>query len=365
MTTFNVTLRVLSPVFIGDGNDLRKGADFDIYNGHTYRFNQDTLFEAKWEELEAGFRNHRRWNYLKLAPADFNNDAYFRYVIRGVPRATQNYTELKSCIKDVFDRPYIPGSSLKGALRTALAWTGWEEANQKFDLSRLGRSRSWAAQPIEREIFGRDPNHDLLRALQVSDLHGPQKPGGGLAVVNAQVFTAKAQQSPIELEAIVGDVRFSGTLTIEDALFTPWAERELPNFRQRKPWFDELMLRTQRYSAARIAELSEHFNYIENATGVAKFYRQLAEAGLPENAALLQIGWGAGWDGKTFFTHLKKDARQFDRLIDQYRLQRRSKQAPPRRSGDRFPTSRRVALRNGQGVAPFGWVLMTMTPKEG
>ena len=57
-----------------------------------------------------------------LNPADFHADSgLFRYVLEGTPRSEAEGAVLREQIKTPFGKPYLPGSSLKGALRTALA----------------------------------------------------------------------------------------------------------------------------------------------------------------------------------------------------------------------------------------------------
>ncbi len=360
MSVFEVTLKILSPLHIGDGNELRQDFDFAVYKGRTYRINEDAVLEAKAASLRPGADGRYPAPGHLLSEADFSNPRFFRYVLRGIPRSKKTDARVKSFIKDVYDRPYIPGSSLKGAFRTALAWTGWKEINPALDRSAIGRSRSWAAQPLERKLFGPNPNHDLLRALHVSDLSGVEEAGGGLVLVNAQVLSYRSQGSPIELEALVGDLSLRGSLTIDETLFSSWAEPEL-HFQKRKHWLDELMARAQAHSKARIARLVEWFENADQADAIADFYRQLAQARLQQNQALLQLGWGSGWDGKTFWTHLQRNTHLFEQLVRDFRLDRAGKRST-RQPGDPFPKSRRVAMaiKDGrpQAVAPFGWVLV-------
>lgn len=362
MTVYDVTLRTLSPLHIGDGDELRQDFDFATHNGRTYRFNEDAILNAKYDQLRPGRDGRYPTPGRLLNEADFQRLALFRYILRGIPRSAKTDARVTTCIKDIYDRPYVPGSSLKGALRTALAWMGWEEVKPRLNRSSIGRRRSWAGQPLEKELFGPNPNHDLLRALQVSDLRGPKKAGEGVVLVNAQVLTQRSAGSPVELEAIPGDITFKGTIKIDDSLFTEQAAKL--KFGNRKHWLDELAARTQAHSQARIQELADWFENAESAERIAQFYRQLLNAGLRENQALMQIGWGAGWDGKTFWTHLQQDSRLFEQIIYDFRLQRRQRGAPSRREGDPFPRSKRAAMVTRQGeqkaVAPFGWVVLTL-----
>ena len=360
MSVNEISVRILSPTHIGDGDELRQGFDFVVHQGSTYRLNEDAVLLEKSAQLRPDGRGHYPSPGKLLTEQDFQRTVFFRYVLRGFPRSMKTDARVKSYIKDVYDRPYIPGSSLKGAFRTALAWTGWDEIKPSLDRNAIGRSRSWAGQPLEKQLFGRDPNHDLLRALQVSDLFGPQKAGEGLLLVNAQVITPRSKSSPVELEALAGDQEFIGSLTIDESLFSQWAEKEL-HFANRRHWLDELFTRCQAHSRARIAKLVTWYENADDCDAVANFYRQLADAGLNEDQALVQLGWGSGWDGKTFWSHLQKDPELFEQIVKDFRLNRAGSKSP-RNPGDAFPRSKRAAMVIKGNVpkpaAPFGWVLV-------
>ena len=366
MSLYQLSVQTLSPLHIGDGDELRQDFDFVVHQARTYRLDEDAVLVAKEEFLKPGRDGRYPAPGHLLKPEDYNNQDLFRYVLRGFPRSRKTDARIKTFIKDVYDRPYIPGSSLKGAFRTALAWTGWDEVKPRLEPGAIGRSKSWAGQPLERKLFGPDPNRDLLRSLHVADLFGPAKPGAGLLLVNAQVLTKRNASSPIELEAVAGDTTFSGSLTIDETLFTPFAEEQL-HFSNRRHWLGELMARSQAHSQARIKRLVEWFESADGTDAIAKFYRQLASADPGPNRALLQLGWGGGWDGKTFWTHLQSDPQFFEKLVTDFRLHRAGRNAPPRQAGDPFPRSKRAAMvvkdRVARPAAPFGWVLVEMKPR--
>lgn len=364
MTTYRLTLQTLTPVHIGSGEEWRLGFDFVLANGQTWLLNEDAILQAKESLLKPDGRGHYPLLGSLLTENDLKNPHFFRYVLNGQPPSVKADARLKAFIKDPFDRPYIPGSSLKGALRTALAWSAWRELNlPPLRREDIGRNRGWAGKLLETRIFGKDPNHDLLRALQVSDLHGPEKAGQGLIALKAQVLTQKAAQAPIGVEAVTSDVLFEGSLTIDDFLFSPLAKKL--GFGERKVWLDQLMQRAQKHSLARIRRLAEWFENVRppapTAGRIAAFYRQLLEAQLAPNQALLQIGWGAGWDGKTFWKHLQQNAQLFESLVREFRLDKAGKMSK-RKPGDPFPSSRRVAVSGKKDglkpLAPFGWVLV-------
>ncbi|RIK27448.1 MAG: type III-A CRISPR-associated RAMP protein Csm5 [Chloroflexi bacterium] len=363
MAVWNVTLTTLTPLHIGDGNELRRDFDFAARNGRTYRLNVDAILDANdpatWQVRDGSYLPPERL----LKETDYSNPDLFRYVLLGVPRSTKTDARVKAFIKDVHDRPYIPGSSVKGALRTALAWTGWNEVKPKLDRAAIGRSKSWAGQPLEKRLFGPDPNHDLLRALHVADFRNEQSATDSLVLVNAQVITPRHMQSPIELEAVKTKVAFHGSITVDDALFSSFAEREL-HFSNRKKWLDEMLARALAHSRARMQTLAEWYEKADGCEAIAKFYRQLLDAKVGANKTLLQIGWGAGWDGKTFGTHLQQDKDLFEQVVTDFRMHKAGPNSPARKRGDAFPRSRRavVSVKDNvaKALAPLGWVVVEM-----
>ena len=290
----------------------------------------------------------------------------FRYVLQGTPRSRAEGARLQEQLKDAFDRPYLPGTSLKGALRTAVAWHAWDAQGIKVDARDLNRRRQWAAQRVERKLLGRNPNHDLLRALHVSDSE-PVEPQS-LLIVNVRVHHRSGKMaSPIELEAFRGDTQFRATLKLDDALFSEWAQRRRLRLQGRE-WLAELPAVAQAHAADRVQREMAWFGEIENGRRVANFYRQLAGLQLGRTRFLLQIGWGTGWDDKTFGSRLQENERLMEHVIDRYRLARGR-----RNPGDPFPRSRRLAVaftRDRQGrtdetpVAPLGWCLVEMKERD-
>ncbi len=368
MSTYRLQVEILTPLHIGTGEELRHRFEYVVHQNKTWRLDVDRILESRYEEWQK--LTQRAGKMVTpaqlLRETDFQqHPEFFRYVLAGMPRSEKTYAALRECIKDPWDRPYIPGSSLKGAIRTALAWAGWEEAGIRLTRQSIGRRAKFAAQPLEKRLFGPNPNRDLLRALQISDLHGPKKAGERLAVLNAQVVTRDGLQAPIPLEAVVG-ATFEGTLKVDDYLFSRHAQKL--GFRDRQHWLTaEFLPRLRRYSRARMEALADRFAFyarhnIPGAADLVTFYQRLLTMRLPDNAVFLTVGWGTGWDGKTFWTHLQRDQGLFENLVRQYRLQRRPRGAPPRKPGDVFPSSRRVAVRGGKIVAPFGWVLLRLYP---
>lgn len=77
---------------------------------------------------------------------------------------TNKSATLKEFIHDGMGRPYIPGSSIKGAIRTAvLAQTS---GDKNFI---IGPGNKPTAKSVEKRLFGADANNDVFRTLIVGD----------------------------------------------------------------------------------------------------------------------------------------------------------------------------------------------------
>jgi CRISPR-associated protein Csm5 len=367
-TIFEATLTPLTPLHIGSGTLLLKDYDYAIYGNATWRINQEALLEAQ-NVADPGLADKLAQTppAQLLQPGDYTLDSPFvRYRLAGQPRSKEAGAKLQEQLKTVQDEVYLPGSSLKGAIRTALAWHGWAEQGLKPNKSELERSPKFAGRRLEKQIMGPDPNHDLLRALQVSD----SAPAGKerLLVLNAQVVSRAGLGSPIELEAVQPDTPFRLTLKVDRVLFSRWAKNNRLQLGGSPAWLAELPQLIQGHTQQRLKSELAWYKDRPGAEQSAGFYRQLLQATLPAGSCLLQVGWGTGWGGKTFGSHLQADPALMEYLIGEYRLARGKRQA-----GDPFPKSRRSVVRvvkdktgkvQQRPSLPLGWVLLEIKERS-
>jgi CRISPR-associated protein Csm5 len=365
----DVTVSLLTPLHIGTGRDLLHEYDYAIRAGRTWRINEDALLDAQDvddPELARQLAQIKPAELLK--PADYRPDSgYFRYVLQGTPRSNAVGAQLKEQIKDPYDQPYLPGSSLKGALRTAVAWHAWGERKLQPETRQLGRSKKWAGQDYEHQLLGKNPNHDLLRALHVSD----SKPltADQLMVINVRVLNrgGKMDGAPVEMEAIRPDTAFRLTLKLDLALFSEWARKGGLNLSGRA-WLEHLGTVVGGHSQDLARREAAWFDQMSGTGQLAGFYKQLAGFHSSDRRFLVSLGWGTGWTDKTFGSRLLGDERFMERIIDDYRMTRGS-----RRAGDPFPKSRRAVVavqksRDGRiqetPVSPLGWCLVEMKERK-
>jgi len=365
---YRAKVTCLTPVHIGSGRTLLHRYDYAIRDHRTWRLNEDAILETQdIDDPEMVERLSSIPPEQLLQAGDYKLDStFFRYVIRGTPRSNAEGAQIIEQLKDAYDRPYLPGTSLKGALRTAIAWVAWEERGLRPDKGKLNRHPQFAAQTYERELLGRNPNHDLLRALHVTDSDAVGV--DALMVANARVLHQSGHvASPIEMEAIKPDTVFELTLKIDVALFSRWAGGDALRNAHLLQTLPDCV---RRHTAQRIETELAWFKAGKGARKIYDFYGALPTEGLPPHMCLLQLGWGTGWDDKTFGSRLREDDRFMESILADRRQGGFGLARGHRERGDRFPKSRRVAVRvlrskrDGSIIehpeSPFGWVLMEL-----
>jgi CRISPR-associated protein Csm5 len=364
-TIYDVQVSLLTPLHIGNGRELMNEYDYAIRNGKTWRIDERTLLDDI--PLNDSRLKAARPPAEFLRSEDFKPDSpYFRYVLSGTPRSQAEGAVLREQIKNPFDRPYLPGSSVKGALRTAVAWYAWEALDTQPEIRKVGRNPKFAAQEYEHDLFGPNPNHDLLRALHVSD--SAEGSAGDLIIVNARVLNrGGGTGSPIELEALRPDAKFSLTIKLDRALFSRWAQAAGLQLNGARA-LATLPQVVQQHSMQRIQREAEWFSQIRGAQRLAQFYAQLAQAKLGRSMFLVQLGWGAGWESKTLGSRLQADKSFMERLVRDYSLARGRRQ-----EGDPFPKSRRMVVAYNRASdgrvaetpgSPLGWALVEMKERR-
>ncbi len=182
-----VKLRVLTPVFIGSGEELtKKEYIFDETRGIIHMpdlrklaafLSARSLIPAYQEYMLDPGKNNLRIFLREKGIDDKYYPSFVQYSIdAGEAAASGRFRGVLTFIKGPDGRPYIPGSSLKGAIRTAVAAKLIKQDNYvKFideieresgNLEQLERNISKVAGQLEVRLFNR---------LDVKDPRDPEK----------------------------------------------------------------------------------------------------------------------------------------------------------------------------------------------
>lgn len=382
-TKLRLTLEVVSPVLIATGDDLYKNKDYVTTSNTTWVLDHDAIYEALLSDgdeykdallaLDPGTLLQER---VGLGRGQWTPELpYFRYVL---PTSVRK-GNLLECIKDAFDRPYIPGSSIKGALRTLLMWYAYTDQNELPDiaLENLGDEAKTAASLLERSVFVASEvpanheasNYDILRSLRVSDSHLVSHENASLDAYKVKVFLPKNETKNFDIwiEAITPGTELVAEVSVEEYGFTfQKAASELGwNSLGLSLRNNELIEAARFYGRKRLLAEGQYHRNSLNQQITMRLYADLlklyVENKLEQNEWLMQIGWGTGWEAHTL-GNLIRDQGEADmgRLVNTYQMMGKGKRF---RRGQPFPKTRKLIVDgSGAPTMPLGWVRCRLDP---
>ena len=374
-------LQTLTPVHIGSGETLNF-MDGCYANGRWYRIDLDRVLAHPSTDLNAltsemALRGFRWERYLRQHGSDLSELSAYSLLCPQSPEEV----EIREAIKTAGDRPFIPGSTLKGAIRTSLLGEVLNENNNIYreSLSQLetlidqgargNPRREQPARRIESLAFGRDPNRDLLRALQVSDTLPLES--NALAIGMAWTVTLDQNDQLVQkidrgqeyknfVQQIQHGQNLTFTLKIDELLFREREKARL-GFRDAQKEILQDIAEVCRSDADALMQSEQDFFDYYNLSEIANFYDKLIGLNntLPEGAFLLQIGWGTGYHANTVTSLFTNDEESPENL--QMDLRERFKLGESRSQRGHyderdFPKTRRILYRGQNPIAPLGWV---------
>jgi CRISPR-associated protein Csm5 len=182
----NAVLEIITPVHIGSGDTLVKDLEYILEGKQLHEINMDALCNAigaehvsQWAaDVSAGNNLQQLLNRYTPGkkPIDFAQQTL------SVSKQTADIAQYRPHMRTL-GRPYIPGTSLKGAIRTMIhAPIAREMLNSQKDTipeswygymkrGHYGEKFNFTDKHFKEHIFGKSANEDALRFLQVGDLH--------------------------------------------------------------------------------------------------------------------------------------------------------------------------------------------------
>ena len=170
-----IKIETITPVHVGSGTILQNNTDFAVVQ-HGEESDIGIIDDRKILKL-IGEDNIDKWvssierkenikEFLsRFAPSAALKD-YSKRIIANYGDVNTNDT-LKECIHSGLGMPYIPGSSIKGAIRTAIVAT----LASKLQNVNIGFGNRINAKALEQDLFGKNVNEDLFRFIQVGDAY--------------------------------------------------------------------------------------------------------------------------------------------------------------------------------------------------
>ena len=170
-------LETITALHIGSGDMLQKDSDF-VFGIDTEERSVVYVINPRKVLALIGEENVDAWtvaiengrsteDIVKLyAPKATITDYSLHTIDMKMSRPAQ---QIKEFIRDGFDRPYIPGSSIKGAIRTAVLSSIAQAMNETDFLKNVKNKGYITPNTLEAKVFGKNPNNDVFRYVRVSD----------------------------------------------------------------------------------------------------------------------------------------------------------------------------------------------------
>lgn len=385
------SIEILSPVHVGSGVKLSEGIDF-IKNSETIHIVPQAelmqYLEDNPDELERFIKGGYKLKSLSKIP------------VGRVYNISMGWSsEILQFERNGFGKPYIPGSSIKGAIRTILLKKIFDdlslsEKNELLSLIENNR-KEWASEPILKKIFGETSNQNLMRVLEIFDvpfdelelskvlvltLTSESGTSYGWKKMGRDPKTKKpfpAQKNPNYATSIFVETLPIGTksyfsISLSNFLMSnPVAKNELGFNNPTLQNIGNLVSIINIYSKQKLEEEKIFFS---NLTEPRKLNFLINEIDLlldqlnnllnnssknSVNEFIMRISWGSGWKCMTgdFIDELVKDEETNEKWIRYFREKyNRPKNSFGKENFPIFPKTRKVVFEENEPKYLTGWV---------
>lgn len=371
----------LTPTLVGDGQKLSP-IDYMVWKDHVNVLDQKRIFKllAKGPRLDGYLQQVKRAE--KLDFASWGGFAQ-NFAGRRIPFEYAGLTPLwdKQRAEALFiptfasgpSGAYLPASSLRGALHTALMasrWTehAWKHVQDQFQGDRFPRR---PAEPAEDTAIGLG-GHSRMRAFAVGDSTAIAASAMKIYLLRTSTLVARGQgklelgwkavgrgnveprrveeSSPQFCEMAAPGAVFEGNWSESGFFSQPETLRAL---RWKEPVHRAVLTKAANQHAAQVLGIHRRYAAMTGLThldaSLEALEARLEEIRERQDACLLSIGWGTGFLSKTAQPDTEQEAyRKLLRVMPFY--------SRAIQTGLPFPKTRRVVFLEGQPAALPGWV---------
>jgi len=361
-------LTCLSPTLVGDGQKLAP-IDYMVWKDHVNVLDQRRIFRllAKGPRLDGYLAQLKKAD--KLDFASWGGFAQ-NFAGRRIPfeHASSIPVWERARAENLFiptfavslAGPYVPGTAIKGALRTGAVSERWSDASMRDLAARIASEdrfpRNPAAKAEEAVLGGGGSNR--MRRIAPGD-------SGPITHANMKVYLMR-----------VATLIARGSDKFELGWKSPRGSVDSRRIEESTPWFIEMAApgtsfegvwqersagdRAKIFQAANrhaAALLARHKHYA-GSTGLGQLTATLAGVeekiagiGGREDACVFSIGWGGGLLGKS--AYLDTEDESYRKILKAVPFYQKAIE-----SGLPFPKTRRIVFEGGKPANLAGWVLL-------
>jgi len=391
---WKVTFKTLSPIHI-------KGQRPDYGMGIIVLNNQPRIGyivdEKKWADFLMQNQKYVNdyvqefsdpWKFKKRGINDFlrQRGLLNKNIVKQISSGITSVGDGNTFICDGNGNYFIPGSSIKGAIRTSLLYhflnqikssnrtefnnllintinqklTEYNSAKRRHDQREMDKiKKSFDERIMEKEFQNflddlvrnnkvkKGPHTDLLRTVKISDskIYGIQRENikvvcfrnnGSYYFGETKRRNGTKREISLNYECLQGDTEFTTEISLDLELLNKFYQASTPPFND----IGSLINIVKEFGERQWIEERELFQKVQGVEKITHFYNQNI------SQPLLRVGWGTGMLGTTI-----------DLLLDPPLWQRiRNEVMGHNRPGLPAPHSKRIVMRDNQPALPLGWI---------
>lgn len=368
MVNYDVTIETLSPIHIGSAFGQLTSLEFWQDKNYIYlvdvRKFTEALFNIGMIDNFVKYVKEESYptldNYLQ---SHLNNVSMSDFVARRIKKFDhKTFSNVMPFIADqASGEPYLPASSIKGALRGAMLYRISKNSRE------LGKIKEIIDDPTKKDRRNKNPGRELdeiiraqlpddrnrksphgdwFRALRLTDAYPSQKDITEVQTVKVVSLNPEsgyhygARNANLYVEVVPSGIKFKCRLTYDEELcqlLTELSRQEPPLDLQKWLEFshnkcaDILKAEREFFQLAGLDHLVQELNKIEN------------------DGTNMRVGWGSGLLSLSLDLHFSKEERIKIRDIWFKSC-----------NNSTFPKSRKVIIVNDQPAHTFGWVKVTV-----
>lgn len=356
-----INIETLTPVHIGNGVFLLKESDF--VSGKEDEKDYNYIVDVRKVLDLIGLEHLNDWmavierhtqdttNFIRQYKKDVQLIEFAKRKILSLSSVNPDET-LKECLHDGRGLPYIPGSSIKGAIRTAIVANMVAKSNLSNLAKKVVYGKEISADWVEKDFFGKNVRDDLFRFLQIGDAYFPKDSEISIRMENLNIreksIKLRDKSKSQLVEAIDSKKQSCFQLKLSNQLYQ-WAKQHYDGFKALPASMDScqdlfkmLNSHTKKLVENEIGyweKKSETHDDAEDYINTMKDLCKKIEACREGEECILRIGHGSGW---TFITGAwAKKLDNFADIVDKARPNNENYKKYD------FPKSRRLDEKSG------------------
>lgn len=361
------TIEILTPTHIGSGVKLLQGFDFFRDRGNIVKISQ--------KDLE---------DYLKENPDELRKfgDPSFRpeSLIKKIETGKRYY--INEFAKEIYEferngsgLPYVPGSSMKGAVRTAILsdkFNKCSEIERKKLLSLINRNEKQAGERILENLFGERPNNNLLKTISIFDSHFSEddidlyliyilslsSKDGSSFLWKKMGRDSRNQDIPVNATPLIVEMLKPGSkanfrLKVDSFYFENEDARRRLNIQGIKS--SEITKIINKYSLMQLESELSFFNKFKNKENLKPIIEDFEKLkteleSINDGQAIMRMSWGVSWKFMTGGFITQEQLIELKRKFS-FRMGK---------DGFEFPKTRKIIFDSGNPIYTPGWVKINL-----